>query len=204
MEELKEVQFETVSTKDVLSSLETDSEKGLTSEEAKIRLEKFGPNKLEEQKKKSWIRIFFEQMANPMIYVLFGAVAISVGVSIYETVQAGRFDFLNIGDWPDVIIILAVVILNSIIGTVQEIKAQTSLEALKQLSSPESTVIRDGKRFKVKSSELVIGDIVVLEEGDNLGGKSICGVLSCRVGVDAQAAQLFERLTTQYLLFAQF
>ncbi len=169
MEELKEVQFETVSTKDVLSSLETDSEKGLTSEEAKIRLEKFGPNKLEEQKKKSWIRIFFEQMANPMIYVLFGAVAISVGVSIYETVQAGRFDFLNIGDWPDVIIILAVVILNSIIGTVQEIKAQTSLEALKQLSSPESTVIRDGKRFKVKSSELVIGDIVVLEEGDTIG-----------------------------------
>lgn len=169
MEELKEVQFETVSSSDVLSSLETDSEKGLTSEEAKARLERFGPNKLEEQKKKSWIRIFFEQMANPMIYVLFGAVAISIGVSIYETVKAGYFDFLNIGDWPDVIIIMAVVILNSIIGTVQEIKAQTSLEALKQLSSPESTVIRDGKRFKVKSAELVVGDIVVLEEGDTIG-----------------------------------
>ena len=95
MEELKEVQFETVSTKDVLSSLETDSEKGLTSEEAKIRLEKFGPNKLEEQKKKSWIRIFFEQMANPMIYVLFGAVAITTGVSIYETIKHGSFDFLE-------------------------------------------------------------------------------------------------------------
>ena len=68
-----------------------------------------------------------------------------------------------------ILIILAVIILNSIIGTVQEIKAQTSLEALKQLSSPESTVIRDGKRFKIKSSELVIGDIVVLEEGDTIG-----------------------------------
>ena len=169
MEELKDIQFETVSDSESLKMLESDPEKGLTSEEAKIRLEKFGPNKLEEQKKKSWVRIFFEQMANPMIYVRFAAVAITIGVSIYETIKHGSFDFLNVGDWPDIIIILAVIILNSVIGTVQEIKAQTSLEALKQLSSPESTVIRDGKRFKVKSSELVVGDIVVLEEGDTIG-----------------------------------
>ena len=169
MEKLKDIKFETVSDSEVLKALESDSEQGLSSSEAKGRLDRFGPNKLEEKKKKSWIRIFFEQMANPMIYVLFGAVAITTGVSIYETVKHGSFDFLNVGDWPDIIIILAVIILNSIIGTVQEIKAQTSLEALKQLSSPESTVIRDGKRFKIKSSELVIGDIVVLEEGDTIG-----------------------------------
>ena len=169
MEELKKIEFETVSDSEVLKALESDPEKGLSEQEAKDRLAKFGPNKLEEKKKKSWIRIFFEQMANPMIYVLFGAVAITAGVSIYETVKNGAFDFLNVGDWPDIIIILAVIILNSIIGTVQEVKAQTSLEALKQLSSPESTVIRDGRRFKVKSSELVIGDIVVLEEGDTIG-----------------------------------
>ena len=161
--------FELLSAKDAAIAFDTDPEKGLTSEEAKARLEKYGPNKLEEKPKKSWIRIFFEQMANPMIYVLFGAVAITIGVSIYETIKHGAFDFLNVGDWPDVVIILAVVILNSIIGTVQEIKAQTSLDALKQLSSPESTVIRDGKRFKIKSSELVVGDIVVLEEGDTIG-----------------------------------
>ena len=169
MDELKDIKFETVSDSEVLKALQSDPEQGLSSEEASDRLAKFGPNKLEEKKKKSWIRIFFEQMANPMIYVLFGAVAITIGVSIYETVKNGAFDFLNVGDWPDIIIILAVIILNSIIGTVQEIKAQTSLEALKQLSSPESTVIRDGKRFKIKSSELVIGDIVVLEEGDTIG-----------------------------------
>ena len=169
MDELKDIKFETVSDSEVLSALQSDPEKGLSEAEAKERLAKFGPNKLEEKKKKSWVRIFFEQMANPMIYVLFGAVAITAGVSVYETVQHGSFDFLNVGDWPDIIIILAVIILNSIIGTVQEIKAQTSLEALKQLSSPESTVIRDGKRFKIKSSELVIGDIVVLEEGDTIG-----------------------------------
>ena len=169
MELNEQKEFETLTSQEAVGYFETDVEKGLTSEEAKARLEKYGPNKLEEKAKKSWIRIFFEQMANPMIYVLFGAVAITIGVSVYETVKAGHFDFLNIGDWPDIVIIMAVIILNSIIGTVQEIKAQTSLEALKQLSSPESTVIRDGKRFKVKSSELVIGDIVVLEEGDTIG-----------------------------------
>lgn len=169
MEELKDKQFETLKESEVLALLETDPENGLSSQEAQDRLNRFGPNKLQEEKKKSWIRIFFEQMANPMIYVLFGAVAITIGVSIYETIKHGSFDFLNVGDWPDIVIILAVIILNSIIGTVQEIKAQTSLEALKQLSSPETTVIRDGKRFKVKSSELVIGDIVVLEEGDTIG-----------------------------------
>ena len=169
MEDYQNKEFETISSEEAVNYFETDVENGLSSDEAKRRLEKFGPNKLEEKKKKSWIVIFFEQMANPMIYVLFAAVAITIGVSIYESVKAGYFDFLNIGDWPDVVIILAVVILNSIIGTVQEIKAQTSLEALKQLSSPESTVIRDGKRFKIKSSELVVGDIVVLEEGDTIG-----------------------------------
>ena len=98
MDELKKIEFETVSDSEVLKALESDPEKGLGEQEAKARLEKFGPNKLQEKKKKSWIRIFFEQMANPMIYVLFGAVAITAGVSIYETVKHGSFDFLNVGD----------------------------------------------------------------------------------------------------------
>lgn len=161
--------YETLNSKEVATILDTDIKKGLTSVEAQARLEKYGPNKIEDKKKKSWVKIFFEQMANPMIYVLFGAVAITIGISIYETIKNGAFDFFNVGDWPDVIIILLVIILNSIIGTVQEVKAQTSLDALKQLSSPESTVIRDGKRQKIKSSELVIGDILILEEGDTIG-----------------------------------
>ena len=159
---------ETLTTEQTEKEFKTDFKKGLTSEEAFARLEKFGPNKLAEKKKKTWIQIFFEQMANPMIYVLFAAIAVTIGISIYETVLHG-FDFLEVGDWPDVVIIVAVILMNSIIGTVQEVKAQTSLEALKKLSSPESTVIRDGKRFKVKSEDLVPGDIVVLEEGDTIG-----------------------------------
>lgn len=170
MKEMKEkISFETITNEKIVEALETDLEKGLSDEEAKARLEKFGPNKLQEKPKKSAIRIFFEQMNNPMIFVLFAAVAITLGISIYETVKAGYFDFLNIGDWPDIVIILAVVVMNSIIGTVQEIKAQTSLEALKKLSSPETNVIRGGKRIKIKSEELVIGDVILLEEGDTIG-----------------------------------
>lgn len=165
--------FETKSSNQTIEELSSNSENGLTSNEASLRLEKYGQNKLEEKKKKSWVKIFFEQMNNPMIFVLFAAIAVTIGVSIYETIKSidsgNGFNFLSTGDWPDVIIILAVIIMNSIIGTVQEIKAQTSLDALKNLSSPESTVIRDGKRFKVKSSQLVPGDIVILEEGDTVG-----------------------------------
>ena len=167
------VVFETLSKDETIKFLDTDPEKGLKEEEAKARLEKYGPNKLQEKKKKSAIRIFFEQMNNPMIFVLFAAIIVTIIVSIWETVNYDFSDganwFLDVGDWPDVIIILAVIILNAIIGTVQEIKAQTSLEALKNLSSPESTVIRDGVRKKIKSSDLVIGDIVILEEGDTIG-----------------------------------
>ena len=185
-EELKELNvssttaYETMTVEQSAQALQTDLENGLTTEEAQRRLEKYGPNKLQEKKKKSWIRIFFEQMNNPMIFVLFAAIAVTIGISVFETIQAANAGwmhngekinnvFLEVGDWPDVVIILAVIILNAVIGTVQEIKAQTSLEALKNLSSPESTVIRDGKRFKIKSTDLVIGDLVVLEEGDSIG-----------------------------------
>ena len=182
-EKQEKIALETLTKEKTINHFETNIDEGLSDEEAKIRLEKYGPNKLEEKKKKSAIRIFFEQMNDPMIFVLFGAIIVTIIISIYETVIAvqnggiivnGELKpvsnwFLDVGDWPDVVIILAVVVLNAVIGTVQEIKAQTSLEALKNLSSPESTVIRGGKRFKVKSSELVIGDVVVLEEGDTIG-----------------------------------
>ena len=172
-EATKSIAFETLNNKQLAEAFDTDLEKGLTSEQAKTRLEKNGENKLAEKKKKSVIRMFFEQMKDPMIYVLFAAIALTIGVSIYETLTADPALvsnwFLDVGDWPDVIIIMAVIIINSIIGTVQEVKAQTSLEALKKLSSPESTVIRDGKHVRVKASELVVGDIVVLEEGDTVG-----------------------------------
>lgn len=164
---------EILSAKKACEVFETDAEKGLTSEEAARRLERFGKNKLEEKKKKPWFLVFLSQLNDPMIYVLFAAIAVTIGVSIYDTINwinaGNQFDFIKAGDWPDVVIILAVIIINAVIGTVQELKAQSSLDALKKMSSPESTVIRDGKRMKVKSTDLVLGDIVVLEEGDTIG-----------------------------------
>lgn len=167
------IQYEQKSIQETKETLKTDLEKGLTEEEAEKRMALYGSNELKEKKKKSWFRIFLSELNNPMIFVLFAAIAVTLGISIYETVLTLKanepFDFLSTGDWPDVIIILAVILLNSIIGTIQELKAESSLEALKKMSSPESTVIRDGVHKKIKSSQLVVGDIVVLEEGDTIG-----------------------------------
>ena len=167
-DKVSSISFETLNKNEALKVLETNKDTGLSSEEAKARLEKFGENKLKEQKKDSVIKIFFSQMNDSMIFVLFAAILVTIGVSIYETVKQG-FDFFNVGDWPDVIIILAVILMNAFIGTIQEVKAQASLEALKKMASPETVVIRDSKRVTIKSSQLVPGDIVVLEEGNTIG-----------------------------------
>lgn len=170
---MKENKFETYTINETLSSLKTDKTTGLSSNEAKLRLETYGKNELDEGKKKGFLSIFFSQLNDPMIFVLFAAITLTCGISIYETIntlKAGQaFDFFSTGDWPDVIIILIVIIINALIGTIQEIKAQASLDALKKMSSPQSTVLRDGKKIKVKSSELVPGDIIFIEEGDTIG-----------------------------------
>lgn len=173
MTDLKREAFEKLTISQTEQRLKTNCEKGLSNSEAVKRLAEYGKNELAEKKRKSWIKIFLGELDNPMITVLFGAIIVTVGVSVYDTVKtikAGEaFDFIRTGDWPDVIIILAVILINAIIGTVQEIKAETSLEALKKMSSPETTVLREGKRTKIKSSELVIGDVIILEEGDTVG-----------------------------------
>ena len=170
---MENIKKETLSINDTIKNYDTDIKRGLSSIEAKNRLEKYGKNELKEKKKKTWIQIFFSQLNDPMIFVLFAAVAVTIGVSIYETINTIKsgnpFIFTQTGDWPDVVIILAVIILNAVIGTVQEIKAETSLEALKKMSSPEATVVRDGRRVRIKASELVVGDLVVIEEGDTIG-----------------------------------
>ncbi len=146
----------------VKEKLNTDFENGLSNEEASSRLEKNGPNKLAEKKKKSIVMLFLSQLANPMIYVLFGAIIVSVIVTIIAFTQSGDPHDL---DFLDVYIILGVILLNAIIGTVQEAKAEQALEALKKLSSPTATVKRDGKILEIKAEELVVGDLVILDEG---------------------------------------
>lgn len=155
--------FETKNVKECLDILGTSESKGLSFEEAENRLKTYGYNKLQEKKKKSIFKIFIEQLMDPMIYVLLAAVLVTLLISIVNVLNSKE------GDWADIIIILVVIILNAVIGTVQEKKAQNSLEALQKMSSPESTVIRGGKRVRIKSELLVPGDIVVLEEGDTIG-----------------------------------
>lgn len=166
------IEFEMYSKEETLKETNSNEKTGLTEEEAQKRL-LLGANELAEKKKKSWIRVFLGELNNPMIFVLFAAIAVTIGVSIYDTIQTirsgGKFDFISTGDWPDVIIILMVIFLNAMIGTVQEMKAETSLQALKKMSSPETTVIRDGMKKKIKSKDLTVGDIVILEEGDTVG-----------------------------------
>ena len=145
---------ETKSLDVVLSELNT-SKDGLTSEEAAKRLAQNGKNAIPKKKKKGIVAIFFAQMNNPMIYILLAAAVISFGISLWH----------KTGEYLDAIVILIVVILNSIIGTIQEKKAENALEALEKLSAPTTVVRRDGNLMEIKAEDLVVGDIVILEEG---------------------------------------
>ncbi len=147
------------SSAEVIESV-SSSQNGLSEIEAAARLEKNGKNKLIEGKKESLIIRFFKQLAEPMTIILLVAAAISAGVEIYEGLQHG-FEFP-----ADVVIILAVVLINAILGVFQESKAEKAIEALQEMSKAQSKVIRDGKQITVASEDLVVGDIIVLEAGD--------------------------------------
>ena len=164
--------IESLEIDEVVEKLKTNINSGLSTNEANERVLKYGKNELKEKKKKSVFKIFIDELKNPMIYILFVAIGFTIIVSIYETVKCIKnnevFSFTKTGDWPDVIIILIVILLNALIGTVEEVKAITSLENLKKLSSPKATVVRDGKTTKINSEDLTIGDIVILEDGDTI------------------------------------
>ena len=144
----------------VLDELKSSAE-GLSTAEAEKRLEENGKNKLIEGKKESLIHRFLKQLAEPMTIILLVAAAISAGVEIYHGIMAGHMGFPS-----DVVIILAVVLINAILGVFQESKAEKAIEALQEIAAATSKVIRDGKQITVKSEDLVVGDIIVLEAGD--------------------------------------
>lgn len=138
-------------SKDELSSqLETDPEKGLTNEEVRARLEKYGHNELQEEEGKSFLTKLKEQFADFLILILIGAALVSFFV----------------GERTDAVVILAIVVINALLGIYQEGKAEKALEALKQMASPTAKVIRNGHIEVVPSKSLVPGDIVILEAGD--------------------------------------
>jgi Ca2+-transporting ATPase len=135
---------------DVAAALGTDPERGLSAEEAAARLLRFGRNELVEHGKKPPWRLLLEQFTNAMIIVLIVAAAITA----------------LLGDLKDTIVILAIVVLNGVVGFVQEYRAEKALDALKRMSSPTARVVRDGETILVPAPELVPGDLVRLDAGD--------------------------------------
>ena len=135
---------------EVLKNLSTTKERGLTEDEAKKRLEEYGENALEAEKKKSFGEKLKEQFFDPMIIILIAAALVSIFVG--EGLDAG--------------IIIAIVIVNAFLSIYQEGKAEEAIAALQKMSSPKAKVIRDGDHEEVESNKLVPGDIIVLETGD--------------------------------------
>ncbi len=141
---------------------------GLSSSEAAARLEKNGKNKLAEGKKDSLIKKFLKQLADPMIIILIVAAVVS---AITATV-GGEGE-----GYADVIIIMFVVIVNAVLGVYQESKAEKAIEALQEIAAATSKIIRDGKLINVRSEDIVIGDVVLLEAGDSVPAD--CRIIEC-------------------------
>ena len=147
----------TKSINTVLSELSTDAKLGLSGAAAKERLEKNGENRLNEKKKKSLVRRFFEQFCDAMIIILIVAAIVSFAIAIVEG---------NPKEFFEPCLILVIVILNAVMGVFQENKAEKALDALKGLSAPHARVIRDGREMVIDAKDLVVGDIIKLEAGD--------------------------------------
>ena len=143
------------SAEEVLRNLGVGSE-GLTSAQARERLAEYGPNKLKEAEKPTLLQRFIQQLKDPMLIILMVAAAVSAVTNL----MAGH------NEMAEVIIILAVVLLNAILGVFQESKAEAAIEALQTMTAATCKVMRDGKMVILHSDELVPGDVIMLEAGD--------------------------------------
>ena len=141
--------FEKQNIQETIIKLKTDAVKGLTDGEAFRRLQQNGKNEMRAAKKKTKLQLFVEQLKDPLIYILLIAAMVSIGL----------------GEISDAAIIGTVVLINALVGMLQEGKARKALEALKQLTSPRTIVIRDGIRREIPAADLVVGDLVDLEAG---------------------------------------
>jgi Ca2+-transporting ATPase len=150
IEKEKAQSFSTSTIAEAVKNLGTDLEKGLSTAEVALRTEKYGPNQLQEAPKRTFLQMVIDQLKSFVIILLIVAAAIS-GI---------------LGEWVDAIAILLIVILNAVMGVVQESRAEEALAALKKMASPEAHIVRDGKRLTVPASQLVPGDVVFLEAGN--------------------------------------
>lgn len=145
-----QVSWHALSNDQVLHSLNTEIQIGLSSQEAQKRQEKYGPNQLKEAPRPSFLQMVLDQLKGFVIIILIVAAVLSAVM----------------GEWVEAIAILAIVVLNAVLGVIQESRAEEALAALKKMAAPEAQVIRDGKRISVPAPQLVPGDVVFLEAGN--------------------------------------
>lgn len=155
---------------DVASALAADLARGLTEAEAAERLGRYGPNRLEEVAAEPWWRALLRQFVDPLVGILVVAAVISIGV----------------GNAVDALVIVAIVILNGVLGFAQEYRAEKALEALQRMLTPTCTVLRDGAEQTVSAETLVPGDVVILEVGDRVPADlRLASVLNLRIDESA-------------------
>lgn len=143
------ITWHSLNAEEVQTKLHTSFEQGLTTQEAEARLQKYGPNQLDEKPRPTFLQLLYNQLKSFIVILLIVAAVVSA----------------LLGEWVDSSAILAIVVLNAVLGVVQESRAEQSLAALKKLSAPEAHVVRDGQRISVPSSTLVPGDVVFVEAG---------------------------------------
>ncbi|MFX3624597.1 MAG: calcium-translocating P-type ATPase, SERCA-type [Ectobacillus sp.] len=140
-------------THEVEEKAKTSVKAGLSADDANARLRQFGPNELQEAKRPSALAVFLSQFKDFMVFVLLGATVISA----------------LLGEVVDAVAIVAIIVINGILGFFQERKAEKSLEALKELTAPQVTALRNGKWTKIPSKGLVLGDVIKFSSGDRIG-----------------------------------
>lgn len=188
--------YHNLTARETAEKLASDINSGLTAAEAKKRLAKNGKNALTEKKKKGIIRRFFEQFNDFMIIILLAAAAVSFITSILQ----------GDADITEPVIILAIVVLNALIGVIQENRAEKSLEQLQKMSSPHAVVIRNGKEVTIDASEVVTGDLVKLSAGNRVPAD--CRLIKCTnltvdessltgesIAAEKDATAIFDELT---------
>ena len=148
--------WNSLSKEEVFSRLGT-SEEGLSSEEAEKKLENQGENRIEDQKSDSALKILLSQFNDNLIYLLMAAGVLSLSIGLLPD---------HAPEYREATIIFIILFANALFGFRQDYKAEKSIQALKEMSTPESTVMRDGKKMEVNSPEIVPGDIIYLEQGD--------------------------------------
>src|ERR671914_1704565 len=144
---------------EVLAALDTDARRGLSEDEARARLEEFGPNELAAEPAIPAWRRFLAQFTDVLVILLLIATAISAALWVYQRDAALPYE---------AIAIFAVVLLNAAIGYIQESRAEAAVAALRAMSADEAMVIRGGERRRVPAAEVVPGDVVLIEEGDTI------------------------------------